>query len=168
LIAVALLAFIAKPDLVAAQDMSQKASSASGIGVGIESMITGPTGPAVVYQTPAFHVDAILGLYNTSDSQGREMLLAGRFWYQLHSGLLADFNIGAGLGLLSFDGGDDIDPQFDLGAKIRAFLAPNVALSASLGLAMVLQEDETTSDRHFDYALTGDLIGSMGIVYFFF
>lgn len=144
--------------------MSSSASSATGIGVGIESMLSGPTGPAVVYQTPSFHVEGIVGFFDSSDAEGRRVLVAGRYFHQIHAGDLADLSLGAGLGLLNVEVLDesDTDVHVEVGAKIRAFLVPNVALGAQLGMAFVVRDGDDL------FALTGDVIGSMGITYFFF
>ena len=49
----------------------------------------------------------------------------------------------------------------DFGAQLRAFMVPNVAISASLGFTLL------TGDADF-VGITGDLLGSLGIHYFFF
>ncbi len=152
---------------MAQEDMTMASpSQVSGIGVGVESMLSGPSGPAVVYQAPNFHAEGILGVYDRTNNS--TILLAGRFYYQVHSGDLSDFSLGGGLGLVNFDdpgmGGDnnETDIHIELGAKIRVFLAPNVALGSSLGFAMVLDEAGDTA------IIAGRLQGTMGITYFFF
>lgn len=142
------------------------ASAASGIGVGVESMLSGPSGPTVVYQAPTFHAEGIIGVFDRDETA---VLLAGRFYYQVHAGELSDFSLGGGLGLLNIDrdaGMGDRDSETDVhieaGAKIRVFLAPNVALSSSLGLALVLDDANDTA------IIAGRLQGTMGITYFFF
>jgi hypothetical protein len=159
-----LLAILAAPRSAHAQDMSMpNASSATGIGVGVESLLSGPTGPTIVYQTPAFHIDGLLGFEHTQGDT-TAILLAGRFYYQVHAGELSDFSIGGGVGMLNIDAdaGNNTDLHLEAGAKIRVFLAPNVALSSSLGLAMVF------SDGADFTGVVGDLQGTMGITYFFF
>lgn len=146
----------------AQEDMSMASpSQASGIGVGVESMLSGPSGPTLVYQTPTFHVEGILGVF---DRPNTSILLAGRFYYQVHSGELSDFSVGGGLGLLNTDapGDNDTDIHLEAGAKIRVFLAPNVALSSSLGMAVVADDANDTA------IIAGRLQGTMGITYFFF
>jgi len=146
----------------AQDDMTmQSPSQATGVGVGVESMLSGPSGPTVVYQTPDFHLDGIIGVFDRATTT---VLLAGRFYYRLHAGELSDFSLGGGLGLVNQDnpGGNENDLHLEAGAKIRVFLAPNVALSSSLGLAMVLDEGADTA------IIAGRLQGTMGITYFFF
>ncbi len=137
------------------------ASAASGIGIGVESMLSGPSGPTLVYQAPSYHVEAIVGVFDRANTT---VLVAGRFYYQLHAGALSDFSLGGGIGLLNTDSdtGSQNDAHLELGAKIRVFLAPNVALSSSLGVAMVLDQASDSA------ILAGRLQGTMGITYFFF
>ena len=49
-------------------------SSSAGFGVGVESMITGLTGPTVTFQTPQFHAE---GLLSYVDSGQTTLGLAG-------------------------------------------------------------------------------------------
>lgn len=146
-----------------AQDMSMGSPPASsGLGVGVESMLSGPSGPTLVYQRPNFHLEGILGVYDRDDTT---VLFAGRFYYQMHAGQTSDFSLGGGLGLLNTNRRNDAnstDTHVEVGAKIRLFLAPNVALSTSLGLSMVLGDGED------ELQIVGRLQGSMGITYFFF
>ncbi len=148
------------------QDMSmQSPGQASGLGVGVESLLSGPSGPTIVYQTPMWHAEGILGVFDRANSSS--LLVAGRFYYQVHAGDLSDFSVGGGIGLLNYDtggmnGGNESDLHVEAGAKIRVFLAPNVALSTTLGFAMVLDEANDTA------LIAGRLQGAMGITYFFF
>jgi len=132
------------------------------VGVGIESTLAGAAGPALVVQTPAFHVEGILAFADQGDET--DLILAGRFWYAINQTQRSDFSVGGGIGLLFDDngGGDnDTDVELDLGAQLRAFLVPNVALSVSLGFVFV-----STAGPN-PLALTGDLLASGGIAYFF-
>ena len=149
---------------LAQEDMSMASpSTVSGLGVGVESMLSGPSGPTLVYQASSFHAEAIVGVYDRAETT---ILIAGRFYYQLHSGDLSDFSLGGGFGLVDIDRdnnrGHDSDLHLELGAKIRVFLAPNVALSSSLGLATVADDAGDTA------IIAGRLQGTMGITYFFF
>lgn len=164
LLSVVGLLAVSSGSALAQDDMSmQSPSQTSGIGVGVESMLSGPSGPTVVYQAASFHAEGIVGVFDRANTA---VLIAGRFYYQVHSGELSDFSVGGGLGLLNFDGPGPGDNETDLhleaGAKIRVFLAPNVALSSSLGLALVADEGPDTAE------ITGRLQGTMGIAYFFF
>jgi hypothetical protein len=163
LLAVAGVLAMGSQSAMAQDDMSmQSPSQASGIGVGVESMLSGPSGPTVVYQAPSFHAEGILGLFDRANTT---ILLAGRFYYQVHSGELSDFSLGGGVGLLNIDtpgNGTETDLHLEAGAKIRVFLAPNVALSSSLGLALIADDGGDTA------IIAGRLQGTMGITYFFF
>ena len=48
-------------------------------------------------------------------------------------------------------------------AQIRAFVVPNIALSATAGLGVVLNKDNNNSAT-----IGGQLGGSFGVTYFFF
>jgi len=153
--------------------------SASGIGVGVESMLTGPVGPTFVYQATNFHIDAIFA-FDSNDNpvsfldRTNELSIGGRIFFQVHEGEIADFSLGGGIGITTDDDGgpgnnnDDIDFHLEGGAKIRAFLAPNVALTASLGLGIVLDSDDNNNDDDDRVTFRGNLTGGFGIVYFFF
>src|SRR5690606_10157338 len=167
------LAMLALPRAAAAQ-----CSEASGIGVGVEAMITsgafdvapgpgfnlrGIGGPAVVYQAPNFHVD---GIVHFSSNGATSLGVGGRFFYELHSTQASDLSIGGGLGFLNVEVGDDSETaiHFEVGAKIRAFLAPSVAVNASVGFGFI-SGDFFEDDPLF---LTGQLLGTVGMAYFFF
>ncbi len=134
------------------------------LGVGIQTMLLqdGPFGPAVIYDAGMFHLEGLFGF--ADDDATTRFDLGGRFWYHIHSAASADFSLGGGLGVVSIDPEGDAegttDIEIDAGAQIRAFLVPNVAVSASLGLAIL------TGDGDF-IAITGDLVGNAGIAYYF-
>ncbi len=56
---------------------------------------------------------------------------------------------------------DDIDVHLEAGAQIRAFITSNVALSASGGFGFIFDE----GDDFFGFG--GQLMGAMGVTYFF-
>ena len=136
----------------------------SSVGVGVETMLAGPTGPAVIFQTPAFHVEGILAFFDLGDET--DLTLAGRFWYAVSQTARSDFSVGGGIGILINDDGDpnndnDVAIEIDIGAQLRAFIVPNVALSVTLGFSIV------ADDGPDPIALGGDLLGTTGIAYFF-
>ena len=166
---------LALPRTAAAQG-----SEASGLGVGVQAMLAafgdelaiGPdvfvtipplAGPAVTYQTPSFHIDGILS-YGDNDAL-TTLGLGGRFYYELHSTQASDLSVGGGLGFLNVDFGDDSDTAilFEAGGKIRAFLAPSVAFNASVGLGYI----SGLGDQDL-ILFGGQLLGTIGISYFFF
>jgi len=163
--------------VLAPRPAAAQGSEASGIGVGVQAMlpdfggvvgmdtfveIPPLAGPAVTYQTPKFHVDGILS-YGDNDAI-TTLGLGGRFYYELHSTQASDLSVGGGLGFLNIDAGDESDTAilFEAGGKLRAFLAPSVAFNASLGLGYV-----SGLDRDL-ILFGGQLLGTIGITYFFF
>jgi hypothetical protein len=157
---------VAPAEPVAEATMSAPASTGSRgpMGAGISSML-GPavTGPTLVYDPGAFHLEAIVAFGNQDPTT--MIALGGRFWYHVHRGTRADFSVGGGLGFVTVDqDGADAQNSFDLeaGAQVRAFLVDNVAVSAALGLVVVAGDGP---DDPID--LRGDLFGAAGIVYFF-
>lgn len=135
------------------------------LGVGVNGFLIDGlgTGPQVVFQTPMFHIEGILTFIDDGDT---DVGLGGRFWYALSQTGRSDFSVGGGLALLidgNADGmgNDDTDVELDFGAQLRAFIVPNVALSATLGFGIVIQDGD-------DFiGLVGDLVGDVGITYFF-
>lgn len=139
----------------------------SGVGVGAEITNTGLTGGTFVYDAGQFHIDALLALRNVED-QGTAIGVGGRFFFVLHRGQSADFSIGGGLGFVHENpeaGDSTTDIHLEGAAQIRAFLAPSVAFSTSLGLGIVLADGE---DGGRDIiTLGGHTIVNAGITYFF-
>lgn len=173
--ALAALSVLFAPRTAAAQG-----SEATGIGVGVQAMLTSfvdevevapdvfiafpaLAGPAVTYQTPKFHIDGILS-YGDNDAV-TALGVGGRFYYELHSTQASDLSVGGGIGFMNVDFGDNSDTaiHFEAGGKIRAFLAPSVAVNASLGLGYI----SGLADRDF-ITFGGQLVGAIGITYFFF
>ncbi len=144
---------------------AQGSSSAGlGLGLGVEATLTGLSGAALVYDAGAFRIDGVLGIATQGNT---DFFLAGRFWYVLHTGDNSDFAIGGGLGIEDDDGGgpmgdeNDIDLHVEAGAQIRAFITANVALSASGGFGFIVDE----GDDFLGFG--GQLMGTMGVTYFF-
>jgi hypothetical protein len=165
---------LALPAIARAQDATTTTSTesasgggtATGLGIGIQAMLAGPLGPAVVYATESFHIE---GMFSFADDGGdnSDLDVGGRFYWHLHQATSADFSIGGGVGLemLSENGpmGEEQEATnifIEGGAEIRFFPVPNVSLSASLGVIVA------TGDAD-GFAATGQLIGGVGIAYFF-
>jgi hypothetical protein len=157
--AVALAVFVWQTGSAQAQEGDR-----GSLGVGVTTMldINGPLGPSVVYDTGVFHIEGLLG-FEDNDAETR-FDVGGRFWYHIHSAQSADFSLGGGLGVISInpegDGDGTTDVEIDGGAQMRAFIVPNVALSVSLGLAVLTGDADAIS-------ITGDLFGAAGIAYYF-
>ena len=162
-LAVALPLIVAQAGSALAQEGSTGRSGGN-LGVGVHAMLDGggPFGPAIVYDTGIFHIEGLVGFADTDGAT--EFDVGGRFWYHINSSQSADFSLGGGLGVTSIDPEGEAegttDIEIDVGAQLRAFIVPNVALSASLGLAIITGDNDVIS-------LTGDLTGAAGVTYFF-
>lgn len=132
------------------------------LGVGVAAMLTGPLGPQVVYDTGVFHIEGIVGFQ--SNDATTDFDIGGRFFYHVHASQAADFSLGAGLGVTSQDPDGPAEGttnvHIDIGPQVRAFVVPNVAVSATAGLAII------TGDAD-NILITGDLVGTAGITYYF-
>lgn len=156
--------------LATGTSFAQSAPAARGIGVGAEATLTGIAGATFVYDAEAFHVDALLGAsFRRNDSA---VAVAGRLFFPIHRTQAADFSLGPGIGLIHTSTDPDGDGpggrvssnpiHVEGAAQIRAFLVPNVAVSASAGIGAVITNDNNSA------VITGQLGGSFGITYFFF
>jgi hypothetical protein len=137
--------------------------------VGAEATTTGIVGGTFVYDAAVFHLDALFGARLTKNDT--DLAVAARFFFPLHHGQAADFSIGPGVGFVH--GQHDAPPpatgrnsnnqlHLEGALQIRAFVVSNVALSASAGLGVVIDNGNNT-------AIIGGQVGaSLGITYFFF
>jgi hypothetical protein len=154
----------------AAAQTAAATPTARGVGIGAEATLTGIVGATFVYDADVFHVDALLGgSFQHNDSS---VAVAGRLFFPVHRSQSADFSLGPGIGLVHVT--HDPDGDGPLGrvssnpvhvegaAQIRAFVVPNVALSASAGLGVVFTENNNNA------IIGGQLGGSFGVTYFFF
>jgi len=150
---------------------AQNAPVARGIGVGAEATLTGIVGGTFVYDAASWHLDALLGgSFQHNDSS---LAVAARFFFPVHRSLNADFSIGPGVGLVHTthdpdgdgpNGRESANPiHLEGAAQIRAFVVPNIALNATAGLGVVLNNKNNDSAT-----IGGQLGGSFGVTYFFF
>jgi hypothetical protein len=146
---------------------AQTAPTARGIGVGAEMTTTGITGATFVYDARAFHVDALLGAKFEHNSSTFDV--AGRLFFPVHRSQSADFSLGPGIGLQHVtnhpDGADSVSSNpvhLEGAAQIRAFVVPNIALSASAGLGAVFTKGNNSM------TIGGQLGAQFGVTYFFF
>jgi hypothetical protein len=113
-----------------------------------------------------FHIDGLFGMSRNidgNDNDNTRVNFGARFWYHIHAASFADFSMGGGLLVDTFRTNDRFtDFLFDLGAQIRAFIVPNVALIGSVGLGLNFRDGE--SDQ---MTIGGKTLGSVGIAYFF-
>lgn len=145
----------------------------AGIGVGVAVTLTNVDtflpGGQFVYDAALFHIEALLGFasaeVNGAGDRGSEWIFGAGGWYHFHRGSSSDFSLG---GLIAIDttsgpGPSQTTTAFEPGAQIRAFLTPNVALSARVGLAFVF--GDTGSGTNI--GLGGQPTGAFGLTYFF-
>jgi hypothetical protein len=157
-----------------------------GIGVGAITMLNGTSGGLVTWGNPsgAFHIDGFFGLhryhYDPGNTSTTAFSVGGRGWYHIHAASFADFSLGGGIGLTRWEtapgqpGNDDrIDVSLEVGGQMRAFIVPNVALIADLGLGVTFgqHDDIMIGSQSFGSGGTGDnrnfVLGTLGIAYFF-
>jgi len=162
--------------LLAAQNSSwaQGATGGSSMGVGAETMLIPPIVGGVggagefVYDMGTFHIDGLL-MFGSWENTGTLIGLGGRFYYVVHQRSAADFSVGGGLAFINFDpdgpGSSETDIVVEAGAKIRVFLAENVALHSTLGLSFYADDNGADTSNLVD--IGGRLSGNLGITYFF-
>lgn len=146
-----------------AADEASAQEAKTGVGVGVEAMLFQPPGVAVSYDADKFRIDGMLGFFENFG--GDQILLGGRVMFPIHASDRADFAVGGGLGFINFDvGGGDSETDFLLegSAQIRAFLTTNVAMLATFGLGI------RVSDGDDPFVISGNQVGSLGILYYFY
>ncbi len=155
--------------LVAAASSSAWAGgSPNTLGVGAEQVFgtNNVSGLSANYDLGNFHLGGFLGISDPAGADNTTLQLGARFFYHLHSSAMADFGIGGTLAYANVpDPGPD-DEQDDYvylvpGFQIRAFIASNVALSFSGGIALGLGDADGV-------VLDGGLTGTAGVHYYFF
>lgn len=161
--------------------LAQEASAKRGLGLGAETTLAGTRAASLVYDTGKLHVDALLGFLNVGQDPADDttaFVVGARLFFVLHEGTSSDFSAGGGLMIVNADNlADDSETNFELegAAQIRAFITPNVALSASLGLAIIIADDYVIggddlisgAGAESVILINGQLIGGAGITYFF-
>ena len=145
----------------------QARAARTGVGVGAEATTTGIVGGTFVYDASVFHIDVLLGgNFNPNFST---VAAAGRFFFPLHTSQSADFSIGPGVGIVhtnNHPGAPNPDTTVNEGhvegaVQIRAFIVPNVALSASAGVGVVFTNGSNRG------VIGGQVGGQLGVTYFF-
>lgn len=144
-----------------------------GPGLGVETTLGGIAGPTFVFDTSRLHFDILFTFHRVElDGPDRsDFGIAGRVFFVLHSMPGADFSLGGGAGIVhaAFNDASEDSVRIEGAAQIRAFIVPNVAVSASLGLAYVTNTDnggDIGGDDNF-LGFDGPLFGSFGLTYFF-
>jgi hypothetical protein len=137
----------------------------------VAESLSGITTGQFVYDQAIWHLEGLLAIASTSNPGGADRSTAVGFgaggWYHLHRGVSSDFSLG-GIILVatqSNPGGNSTTvTAFEPGAQIRAFLTPNVALAARVGLSFQFGD---TRGGGTDIFLNGTPTAAFGITYFF-
>ena len=156
-----------------------------GVGLGAVTMLNGTSGALVTWGSAGggFHIDGLAGLhhYNPNGTNTTSFSLGGRFWYHLHAATFADFSLGGGVGITRWETnpgnpGNDarVDVALEVGGQIRAFIVPNVALIADLGLGATFGANDDIMIGGQAITASGSpaggnnfVAGTLGIAYFF-
>ena len=157
-----------------------------GIGLGAMTMLNGVSGLLVTWGSSGggFHLDGFAGLHHYNPgapNNTTDFSLGGRFWYHLHAASFADFSLGGGVGIIRWvqdpgGGGesDNLDVSLEVGGQIRAFIVPNVALLADLGVGAtfggndnILIGGQTVTGAGSPEGGSNFAVGTLGIAYFF-
>jgi hypothetical protein len=156
---------------------SANASRGRGLGVGAATMLNGTSGLAATWGTGGFHVDGLVGLHRYTDGNTHgttSFTLGGRGWYHLHAASFADFSLGGGLGLTRWvsnpgtnASNSHLDVSLEVGSQIRAFIVPNVALTADAGLGFLFADNDDILLGAQSIGGGSFVAGSLGILYFF-
>jgi hypothetical protein len=175
------------PNAATASFSSANSNHGRGIGVGAMTMLNGTSGALFTWGSAGggFHIDGMAGLHRYrpggAPSSTTDFTLAGRFWYHIHSAAYADFSLGGGFGIIRWvsnpgagNESDNLDVCFEVGGQIRAFIVPNVALTADLGLGATFGSNDNILIGGQSFTGSGSpeggsgfVAGTLGIAYFF-
>jgi len=151
---------------------SSSGGSGAGIGVGAAVTLTGGTLAQFVYDQPIWHLEGLFAFSSTSTmgggDRGSSIGFGAGGWYHFHRGASSDFSLGAalvvGTNSPNGGGGSTTVTSFEPGAQVRAFITPNVALHARVGLSFQFGD---TQGGGTDLRLLGQAQGAFGFTYFF-
>jgi hypothetical protein len=149
--------------------------ASGGLGVGAAAFLSGLAGPEVVYDFGVWHLAGMVGFGHFPNAAGTDSNNAFDFgvsgWYHLHLGENSDFSLGGGFGLLTVSGpgaGNSATAfEFEPGAQVRAFITPNVALHAGMGLIFAFGDRIDGSPLVKQIALDAQVTGNFGFTYYF-
>ena len=150
-----------QPAPVAAQPVADSAaigSDEASIGVGGQLALSGFGGLQILYQKERYHLDALISFFDAADTT---VSIGGRFFWHAHKSENADFSLGAGLGLTHINDADLDILHVEAVGQIRFFVAPAVAISATMGVALQSLDGDVVG-------LGTDLLGGAGISYLFY
>ena len=149
-----------------------------GFGAGAITMLNGTSGALVTWGSPGggFHADGFFGLhhYNQNATNTTSFSVGGRFWYHVHAAAFADFSLGGGLGIHRYETDPGRpgnthrnDVSLEVGGQLRAFIVPNVALIADLGLGITFSNNDDILIGGQNVGGGDFVAGTLGIAYFF-
>jgi len=147
---------------------SATSGNGHGFGIGAVALVLPGPGPAANILVTwgdwrgRFHVDGLFGLASAANTS---FDVGVRGWYHVHAASAADFSLGAGFALVSSrtaPADRQYDIELELGAQVRAFIVSNVALLGSVGMGIYLPDSGSSG-----VSLGGNLIGSLGLAYYF-
>jgi hypothetical protein len=169
--------------LVAAPGVANAAHGTEhGIGVGVAQTLAGISGATFVYDASAFHIVGLLGFQSVDRDPAADssaFALGGEFLFHVSTTAQSDFSLGGGITIVEVNNapglGDETNIDLEGLAQIRAFIVPNVALSASLGLLIATANDVTILGNGAivdgggknSIGLGGQVVGNLGVTYFF-
>ncbi len=166
LISAACVALLSLASRQAAAQEEGGGRSNTAFGIGAQSMLRGPGGIAATFDIGLIHIDGIFYMVNTDGgglfaNGGDSFGLGGRVFYSVHQTAASDLSLGGGLGITLRDQGPQDDTLISLegGAKMRAFIVSNVALTAFLGLSIVLDDNDGGDDED-GFVIGGQQLGS--------
>ena len=148
--------------------------AAGGLGVGATAFVSGMSGPEVVYDFGAWHLDGMIGFQSTPTGPNGTGDRATLFqfgvggWYHLHLGENSDFSVGGAFALINASppvGNSATGFEFEPGVQVRAFITPNVALHAGTGFVFAFGDQ--TGPLQKQIALVGQVTADFGFTYYF-
>lgn len=174
------ISFLAALAFTLATTQSASAQERSGVGVGVGTMLTSQLSPfggaapgvaQLTYDTGAFYITGMLAL-TVEDEDETVIGIGGRFYFPVHNGDRSDFSLGGGLALVNTDpdaAGAESDTSvfMEFGGRMRAFLNANVALDAGVGIGILVADEGGAAPDDNAFGLLGNLVGSLGMTYFF-
>jgi hypothetical protein len=152
--------------VLATAGLASAGGQAGALGVGAEYELNGIGGLSLNYDAGKFHAGGWFRFLDPAGGNNTEFDVGGRFFYHLHSTAMADFSLGAGLGIASLPPGmmnpnRNTNMFLEPGFQIRAFIASNVALSFIGGISIGVIDASGV-------VISGQAEGIAGIHYYFF
>jgi hypothetical protein len=139
--------------------------SEGSIGIGAEGQLNRALGGlSANYDMGMFHVGGFLAFSDNDGDDNTDIALGGRFYYHLHSTAMSDFSVGGSVGVGFLGGPADTDTTevyIEPGIQTRAFVASNVALSFTAGMALGVADADGVG-------IGGQLVFAGGVHYYFF